>query len=109
VFLNVLAATGQQRTELRADTCEKNRKLSELEEVAHIATFEALESYEPIPEAWRSNLTLGTFFENDIRIFQLYVAGARPQDTITISSARVHRQTKAVEVTITNLDKRVVA
>lgn len=84
---------------------KKNSELSELEELARIATFKALESYEPVPEAWRANLTLGTFFENDFRIFKLYVAGPRPEDAITISSARVHRQTRAVDVTISNLSK----
>lgn len=84
-----------------------NKELSELENIARVATFAALESYEPVPEAWRNNLTLGTVVENDFRTFELYVPGARPQDAITISSARVHRETKAVEVVITNLVKRV--
>ncbi|PHV05829.1 hypothetical protein CSQ96_19160 [Janthinobacterium sp. BJB412] len=86
-----------------------NKELIELEHIARVATFAALESYEPVPEAWRTNLTLGTVVENDFRTFELYVPGARPQDAITISSARVHRETKDVEVVITNLAKRVSA
>lgn len=86
---------------------KNNQELSELEEIARVATFAALEDYEPVPEAWRASLTLGTFFENDFRIFELYVPGKRSQNAITISSARVNRETKAVEVVITNLAKRV--
>lgn len=82
-------------------------ELRELEEIARIATFDALKGYEPVPESWRENLALGTFFEGDFRIFELYVADRRPQDAITIASARVHRKTKSVEVTITNLAKQV--
>jgi len=88
---------------------EDNQELSELQEIARVATFSALEGYEPVPEAWRTNLTLGTFFENGFCIFELYVAGSRPKDAITISSARVNRETRAVEVLITNLAKRVFA
>lgn len=86
---------------------KNNRELSDLEEMARIATFDALEGYEPVPDVWRTKLTLGTFFENDLRIFELYVPGERPQDAITISSAWVNRHTKAIEVVITNLAKRV--
>ena len=86
---------------------KRRKELDELEEIARLATRKALEDYEPVPQAWRANLTLGTIIDGDEdRTFQLYVAGERPADAIIISSARVHRKTRAVEVTITNLKKR---
>src|SRR4051812_11367570 len=50
------------------------KELDELQEIARVATRTALEGYEPISEEWKKNLTLGTFFEGDERIFELYVA-----------------------------------
>jgi hypothetical protein len=85
---------------------KRRTELDELEEIARVATRAALEAYEPVPPEWIKNLTLGTLFEDDHRIFQLYIAGERRQDSIIISSAKVNRKTRAVEVTITNLKKR---
>jgi hypothetical protein len=81
-------------------------ELDELQELARVATRDALENYERIPAEWEENLTLGTFFEGDDRIFKLYIAAERPSDAVVISSARVNRKTKSVSVVITNLKKR---
>ncbi|WP_269533273.1 hypothetical protein [Chitinimonas sp. BJYL2] len=78
-------------------------ELDVLQEIARVATRTALEAYEPIPSEWERNLTLGTLFDGDDRIFELYIAAEKPADAIVISSARVNRKTKAVAVTITNL------
>lgn len=79
------------------------RELDELQKIARVATRAALERYERIPEEWEKNLTLGTFFEGDDRIFELYIAAERPVDAVVISSARVNRTTRNVTVAITNL------
>lgn len=83
----------------------RQKELDELQELARIATREALKEYEPIPKEWEENLTLGTLFDGDDRIFELYVAAERPRDAIVISSARVNRKTRFIEVVITNLKK----
>ncbi len=80
-------------------------ELDELQEIARVATREALEEY-IFPEEWKMNLTLGTFFDGDDRIFELYVAADRPADAIVISTARVNRKTRDVQVKISNLEKR---
>ena len=85
---------------------QQRNELDELQEIARIATRSELERFDPIPDAWRASLTLGTFFDGDDRIFELYVAGARPADAIVLTSARVNRKTKAVSVKVTNLRER---
>jgi hypothetical protein len=82
------------------------KELDELQEIARIATRAALEEYERIPEEWDKNLTLGNFFDGDDRIFELYIAGEQPSDAVVISSARVNRKTKSVNVVISNLAKK---
>ena len=84
----------------------QRKELEELREIARLATYEALKAYEPFPKEWEKNLTLGTFFEGDDRIFELYIAAEKPADAIVISSARVSRRTRSVQVTISNLKKR---
>lgn len=82
------------------------KELDQLEELARAATQEALRSYEPVPEEWRQHLTLGTFFDGEYRIFELYVAQERREDAIVISSARVNRTTGSVEVKVSNLKRK---
>ncbi len=84
----------------------RRKELDELQELARIATRAELARYEPIPEEWARELTLGTFFDGEDRIFELYVAGLRPADAIVLTSARVNRTTRAVSVTVTNLRER---
>ncbi|MCD9116906.1 hypothetical protein [Pseudomonas bijieensis] len=84
----------------------KIKELDELKELARLATYEALKGYEPLPEEWEKNLTLGTFFDDEHRVFELYVASEKPEDTIVISSARVNRLTKSVHVTVSNLAEK---
>ncbi len=82
-----------------------SKELDELQEIARLATYEALKDFEPVPVEWKANLTLGTFFDGEYRVFELYVATERPADATVISSARVNRNTRSVEVTISNLRK----
>ncbi|MDB5805165.1 MAG: hypothetical protein JWN73_2487 [Betaproteobacteria bacterium] len=85
-----------------------SKELDELQELARSATQDALLDYESVPKEWKENLTLGTFFPDDEhRIFQLYVATERPSDAIIISTARVNRNTRLVDVTISNLKRKV--
>ncbi len=80
-------------------------ELDKLQELARLATREALENYE-IPDEWKERLSLGIFFEDDDRIFELYVTGDKPDDAIVISRASVNRNTKDVSVVISNLEKK---
>lgn len=83
------------------------KELEILEEIARIATREALKDY-IIPEEWVKNLVKGTLFKGNERVFELYVPGAKPEDAIVISSARVNRDTKEVQITVSNLKRRGV-
>lgn len=67
----------------------KRKSLKELEEIARIATREALEGYERIPDEARKLLTLGTRFDGDDRVFELYVPGERPEDAVVLTRVRV--------------------
>jgi hypothetical protein len=80
-------------------------KLEELQEIARVATLKALEGY-PISEEMRTQLVLGVQFEGDVRIFELYLPGERPQDALIISEATVHRVTKDVTVRVFNPPQR---
>jgi hypothetical protein len=82
------------------------KELDELQEIARVATRAALEGYEPMPEEWEKNLTLGTSFDGDDRIFELYIAAEKPSDAVVISTARVNRKSRNVVVTISNLAER---
>ena len=81
-----------------------SKELDELQEIARLATREALEPY-AIPEHWKNDLVLGCLFDGDYRIFELYVPGERPRDAIVISSARIHRKTREISVVISNLER----
>ncbi|HEY0845605.1 MAG TPA: hypothetical protein VGE12_09560 [Noviherbaspirillum sp.] len=83
-------------------------ELDELQELARVATREALEAYEPLPDEWKEHLTLGTFFEGDDRIFELYVAAEQPANAVVISSARINRKTRSVSVTVSNLKRKAI-
>ncbi|MFG6447362.1 hypothetical protein ACG0Z6_03790 [Roseateles sp. BYS180W] len=86
-----------------------NKELDELQEIARVETRKALSLYDPVPSEWAKALTLGTLFEGDDRVFELYVPGERPADAIVIASARVNRKTRHVVVTVTNLNRKANA
>ncbi|MDR4467887.1 MAG: hypothetical protein MRJ68_06240 [Nitrospira sp.] len=67
----------------------KLKRLAELEEIARKLTQTTLANYD-IPEDIRQNLILGTIFDGDFRVFQLYVPGDKPEDAQVISRVRVN-------------------
>lgn len=75
----------------------KEKPLAELTEIARQATREALTG-RCIPEEIRCELVLGTYWDGDYRLFELYVPGEKPEDARVISKARVHAVTGAVVV-----------
>ena len=102
------AATQETGTDGVPGHILRRSELDDLREIARVATRAALENFEPIPPEWNARLTLGTFFDGDDRIFELYVAGERPRDAIVLTSARVNRRTKEVTVSVTNLKPRSI-
>lgn len=80
----------------------KPKRLDELQEIARKLTFSALESF-VIPEEYRATMTLGVFFEGDIRVFELYVPGEQPKDAKIISRARINSRTGEGSVEVIGL------
>jgi len=72
--------------------------LKEMESIAREATHAALQGYEA-PEH-RENLTLGSAITDADGVFELYIAGERPQDAKVISKAVVDRVTGDVKVEV---------
>ena len=85
------------------------KELDLLQEVARVATREALKRYEEPPPEWKEGLVLGTLFDGDWRVFELYVPGEHPRDAIVIASTKVHRHTREVVVTIDRLQLKATA
>ena len=71
----------------------KRIPLRELREIARRATLEALDEYERVPDEARKTLTLGTRFDGDDRIFELYVPGERPEDAVVLTRVHVNSLT----------------
>ena len=72
----------------------KRVPLGELQEIARTATRERLKAFPPFPRP--ENLTLGTFWEGDVVVFELYLARQRPQDAIVLTQAKVKAYTGQV-------------
>jgi hypothetical protein len=73
--------------------------LATLEEAARLATRTALEPFMRIPDG--VELTLGTFWEEDEVVFELYIAKDQPRDAVVLTQARVNqydRQVRSVRV-----------
>lgn len=104
-FAGLDLASAEFKVRLKEHIGER-KELDELQEIARVATRAKLEQFEPIPEKWKNMLTLGTFFDGDDRIFELYAARERPAEATVFTSARVNRVTKHVAVTVTNLRRR---
>ena len=77
----------------------RRKPLAELEEIARVLTQTTLVHYD-IPKDIGKNLVLGTFFDGDDRIFQLYIAGDRPEDAQVISSVRVNAFTGQANIEV---------
>ncbi|UXY14520.1 hypothetical protein N8I74_14505 [Chitiniphilus purpureus] len=74
-------------------------KLAEMEVIAKKAMFEALRDY-PKPSEGLENLTLGSGITDSAGIFELYLAGERPQDARVLSRATVDRSSGEVHVEV---------
>lgn len=73
--------------------------MATLEEAARLATRAALEPFERIPAD--VELTLGTFWDEDEVVFELYIAKDRPKDAVVLTEARVNQydgQVRSVRV-----------
>lgn len=82
-------------------TATRPRKipLPTLQEAARLATRTALEPCERIPDG--VELKLGTFWEQDEVVCELYIAKDRPKDAVILTEARVNRhggQVRSVRV-----------
>ncbi|MEE4451618.1 hypothetical protein V2S85_08230 [Novosphingobium resinovorum] len=81
------------------DNADMKRRLTvrELEPVARDATRGVLEeSVALVRFKGDRNLTLGTLIEDDLLIFQLYIAGEKPSDAVVLTSTSVSRITGEV-------------
>jgi hypothetical protein len=67
----------------------KKIKLAVLKESARLATRAALSAYPPLPVGWDKDLTLGTFWKDDLVVFELYLARDKPEDAIVLTTAEV--------------------
>lgn len=72
--------------------------LAEMQAIAQGATHEALREYRPPVN--REHLTLGSEVTETQGVFELYLAGERPQDAHVISRATVDRSTGEVRVEV---------
>jgi len=82
-----------------ATTRPKKIPLATLQEAARLATRTALEPFGRIPDD--VELTLGTHWEADEVVFELYIAKDRPTDAIVLTEARVNQydgQVRSVRV-----------
>ena len=68
----------------------KKLPLAELQEAARVATQISLSSRTPLGQSVRDALTLGTRWDGDAVIFELYIAGAKPADAIVLTETRVN-------------------
>lgn len=73
--------------------------LATLQEAARLATRTALEPFERIPND--IELTLGSSWDEDEAVFELYIAKERPKDAVVLTEARVNQydgQVRSVRV-----------
>ena len=68
----------------------KRLPISTLEEAARVATQIALSSYLVLPDSLRANLTLGTLWDGDSVVFELYLPQERPADAVVLTQVRLN-------------------
>jgi hypothetical protein len=66
----------------------KRIPLDVLQETARVATREQLSHWTDFGQ--RESLTLGTLWQDDLVVFELYLAGERPSDALVLTEAKVH-------------------
>jgi len=67
----------------------KKLKLDLLQAAAREATRRALSAYPHLANSKTEALTLGTLWDGDVVIFELYIPAERPQDAIVLTTTRV--------------------
>jgi len=80
----------------------KKLSLAKLQEAARVATQIALASRVRLPDHVRAGLTLGTFWEQDSVVFELYLPKERPSDAVVLTKARINSYDGRVEALISN-------
>ena len=78
--------------------------LAELQEAARVATQIALTSRPPLPEGLRSSIALGTRWDADAVVFELYIPKERPADAIVLAEARMNAYDGSVEAIVVHDD-----
>ena len=68
-------------------------KVNDLQLRAMSLSQDALKLYPPIPDDVRGALTLGTYFEKDSTIFDLYLPGERPEDALVFVKVTMNNDT----------------
>jgi hypothetical protein len=66
----------------------KRLPLTVLQEIARVATRDQLSHWTDFGQ--QESLTLGTLWQDDLVIFELYIAGERPSDALVLTEAKVH-------------------
>ena len=82
----------------------KRVPLAELQETARVATQIALASWTPLREDLRSSIALGTRWDEDAVVFELYIPGERRADAIVLTEARMNAYDGQVEAVIVHDD-----
>lgn len=67
--------------------------LEALQERARKLVREALRACPPLPNDYKKRLTLGVRFEDNNRIFELYVDANRPEDAVVVARATLDKDT----------------
>ena len=79
--------------------------LKQAEELARIATQTELGKYE-VPANLMNQVVLTTLFEEDDRIFVLYVPGQNRDDPMIVARTKVNLKTGNLSVEVPTLSKR---
>jgi hypothetical protein len=79
---------------------KRSLTLEQMEPKARDAMREALAGCRPISKEDQSKLTLGKALSEQAGVFELYVAGERPQDARVIGRATVDRDTGEVRTEV---------
>jgi hypothetical protein len=77
----------------------KQLTLDQAEEMARVATRQELEKYD-IPQDLFGKVVLTTLFEDDDRVFVLYVPGQTRDDPMVVAKTRVNIQTGDIHVEV---------
>lgn len=83
----------------------KRKKLEELQEIARRMTITALAEYD-LPDDYRRGAVLGTQWDGEDCIFELYLPGERPADAKVFARTRLNSRSGRGQTQILGLNKR---